>query len=206
MASADLEATQRWMLAAITGAAADGGEGGLARSGRPGAMAGEVVAGSARFPAERRLEIYARGYRSRLVGCLREMYPGLRHALGDEVFEAFALDYLEAHPPTSYTLNALGARWPEHLEATRPEGEQWPDFLVDLARVERTFHEVYDGEGEEGAVLRTRYPLAGYLAAVRRGEDPPLPAPKTSTVAVERRGWVVTLSELEPLSTSEVAS
>ncbi len=198
---ADLAATQRRMLEAITG----NGE------------AAAVVAGSAALTAERRIEIYARGYRARLVGCLRETYPGLRHALGDEVFEAFALDYLAAHPPSGYTLNALGARWPEHLEATRPPGERWPDFLVDLARLERAFHEVYDSEGVEGEpplrgedlrdgpleaapclrLLRARHPVAGYLGAVRRGEDPALPAPRVTYIALTRRDFVVTLTELD---------
>lgn len=188
-----LGATQRAMLAAVVG------------DGEP---ADDLVSGSAAFSARRRLEAYRRGYRSRLVGCLRETYPALHHALGEEIFEAFALDYLEAHPPSSYTLNALGARWAEHLDATRPEGEQWPDFLVDLARVERAFAEVYDGDGEE-QVVRTRYPVAAYVAAARRGEEPPMPERRSSRVAVGRRDWVVTLTELqasddEALSTSEV--
>jgi hypothetical protein len=190
--SDDLADTQRWMLAAIMGEGT-----------RPGDADGVVAAPGGLGPEER-VGIYRRGYQLRLVGCLREMYPGLEHALGGEIFEAFALDYLDAHPPSSYTLNALGARWPDHLEATRPEGEGWPDFLVDLARLERTFHEVYDCEGPREApqdadprMVRTRYPVAGYLAAVRRGEDPPLPAAKASHVAVARRDWVVTLTELE---------
>jgi hypothetical protein len=198
---ADLAATQRRMLAAIAG---DGD-------------AAAVVAGSAALCAQRRIEIYARGYRARLVGCLRDMYPGLRHALGAEVFEAFALDYLDAHPPSGYTLNALGARWPEHLEATRPQDERWPAFVVDLARLELAFHEVYDGEGVEGEpplrgedlrdgalraapclrLLRARYPVSGYLGAVRRGEEPPLPAPRATYVAVTRRDFAVTLTELD---------
>ena len=176
--TADLDATQRRMLAAILGGE-DGPE--------------DLVDGSATFSAQHRLELYRRGFRARLVGCLRESYPGLRHALGDELFDAFALDYLEAHPPTGYTLNTLGARWPEHLEATRPDDEHWPDFLIDLAHVERAFAEVYDGDGSE-IRLRTTYPVASYLQAVRRGEDPPMPAPSPSVVAVNRRDWVVTLT------------
>jgi len=188
-----LGATQRAMLAAIVGdeRAPDG-----------------LVDGSVAFSAQHRLEVYRRGYRLRLVGCLREAYPALRHALGEELFEAFALDYLEAHPPAGYTLNALGARWAEHLDATRPQGgELWPDFLVDLARVERAFAEVYDGDGEQ-RVVPTRYPVAAYVAAARRGEEPPMPERRPSRVAVGRRDWVVTLTEAsddEALSTSEVA-
>lgn len=47
-------------------------------------------------------------------------------------------------------------------------------------------------------LLRARFPVAGYLGAVRRGEDPPLPAPGESFVAISRRDWVVTLTELRP--------
>ena len=168
-------------------------------------------------------------YRRRLAGCLRDSYPGLRHALGDELFDDFALDYVSAQPSRSYTLAALGEGWPAHLEATRPdrdapaaERERWPDFLVDLARLERTFFEVYDGPGTEGerlpaaadlpaepdedatvtpvACLRletARFPVGPYLVAVRRGEDPPLPAPAASFMAVSRRDWVVTITELD---------
>lgn len=153
---------------------------------------GPPPAGVVNEPA--RLDVYRRAFRARLVGCLRETYPGLHHALGDELFAAFALDYLQAHPPSGYTLGALGARWPDHLAATRPEGEGWPDFLIDLARLERAFQEVYDGDGGD-VVLTTRYPVADYLAAVRRGEDPSPPAPKTARVTVSRRDWVVTFTE-----------
>jgi hypothetical protein len=218
LAATDLAATQRWMLDAIT---IDGDRAGDLFS-------GTVVAGSAALSASQRIEIYRRGYRARLVDCLRKTHPGLRHVLGDDVFDAFALDYLAAQPSRSYTLGRLGANWPAHLEETRPDRdspqrERWPDFLVDLARLESLFQEVYDGPGVEGGpilgpddvpsepwaaltvrpvaclrLLPARFPVAGYLAAVRRGEDPPLPAPGDSFVAVSRRDWVVTLTELPP--------
>jgi hypothetical protein len=229
----DLITTQRWIQGVITDH--DGVQAGLARgAGETGALALEdVVRGSGALSATQRLELYSRTHRRRLAGCLRESYPGLRHALGDELFEDFALDYLRAQPSRSYTLASLGAGWPAHLEATRPDGdlpagerERWPDFLVDLARVERTFSEVFDGTGVEGDPLATaadvpdaddpgaswetitvmpvvclrivaaRFPVGTYLAAVRRGQDPPLPAPATSFVAVSRRDYVVTITEL----------
>jgi hypothetical protein len=223
----DLAATQRWMQDVITDPHAAGPA--------DGALAPEaVVRGTRGLGARERLALYGRTYQRRLAGCLRDGYPGLRHALGDELFDDFALEYVGAKPSRSYTLASLGADWPEHLEATRPdrdlaahERERWPDFLIDLARLERTFSEVYDGDGVEGErlpaaadlpsaadfdargsdaivtqvaclrLLRSRFPVSAYLVAVRRGEDPPLPAPAPSFVAVSRRDYVVTITILD---------
>jgi hypothetical protein len=220
----DLDATQRWMLHSITTEEAGNRH------------AGDVVVGSAALSAAERIDIYRRGYRARLVDCLRKTHPGLRHALGAEVFDAFALDYLAAHPSRSYTLGRLGVNWSAHLEATRPDRdarqrERWPDFLVDLARLEGAFQDVYDGPGVEGQpivrpddvrgepaagvtvrpveclrLLHCRFPVAAYLAAVRSGGDPPLPTPAESYVAVNRREWVVTLTELPARDYSALAA
>ena len=207
----DLAATQRAMHAALTGVAG---------------AAATLVNGSPALPAERRLELYRRSYDRRLVGCLRETYPALRHALGDELFDDFARDYLTAHPPHGSSLADLGDAFPGHLAATQPDGghERWPDFLVDLARLERAFCEVYDGPGVEGLVLpragdlqrrvdvgldatvelvpclrllRAGHPVDDYLVAVRRRERPPLPAPAERRIALSRRNWVVTLTRLD---------
>jgi hypothetical protein len=216
-----LAATQRRMQVLIT----DPGAGEHPAS-------GDLVRGTSRLPAAERLALYQRAYRLRLLGCLRESYPALRHALTAELFDAFALEYLAAQPPRSYTLSALGAGWPEHLERNRPdrdapadEREWWLDFVVDLARVERLFCEVYDAAGSEqraqptaadlpaepdgawlGAtvaapdclrLLRARADVAPYMLAVRRGDDPPLPPPGESFVALSRRNYDVTLTELD---------
>ena len=122
--------------------------------------AGALVNSSPLLAAEHRLELYRRTYHRRLTGCLRETYPALLHALGDDLFDDFAGEYLAAHPPHGTSLASLGAAFPEYLEATRPDldlppeqREHWPDFLVDLARLERLFWEVYDGPGAEGISL-----------------------------------------------------
>jgi hypothetical protein len=79
----------------------------------------------------------------------------LRHALGDGAFAAFAAEYLHTHPPRTYTLFALGTRFPDFLRATRPPPDDdaqpdWADFLIDLAGLERLFNTVFDGPGAEG--------------------------------------------------------
>lgn len=70
-----------------------------------------------------RLAVYGHAYFARLLDCLREEYPVLKHALGDEAFDAFATGYLQEHPSRSYTLFELGAKFPDFLRDTRPAAE-----------------------------------------------------------------------------------
>ncbi|MGH8931509.1 MAG: HvfC/BufC family peptide modification chaperone [Egibacteraceae bacterium] len=216
----DLARVQQWMQAALLHPEAAGAD--------------RMIRASSRLSAEQRLSIYQRGYRLRLLECMRALYPALRHLLGPEVFDWFALDHLDAHPSRSYTLLHLDDRFVEHLRATRPDRdlsperrEVWPDFVIDLARLERTFNEVYNAAGtERGPVvhpedlprgpddvcwtdavletapclrlLRTCFPAHTYLGAVRQGQDPELLPPRATCIAVNRRDYMVTITELEP--------
>src|ERR1700736_4968182 len=99
-----------------------------------------VVTRSRALTALERLAIYSYAYYARLLECLREEFPVLKHTLGEEVFDAFAVQYLEKYPSRSYTLFQLGVNFPRFLAETRPEvsGDEglptdWPDFLIDLA-------------------------------------------------------------------------
>lgn len=191
----------------------------------------QVVTRSNALTAIERLSIYSYAYSARLVECLREEFPVLRHALGDDAFDAFAIDYLRKYPSRTYTLTQLGSRFPHYLAETRPERDSagtlppdWPDFLIDLARLELAFSEVFDGPGVEGELLldpeqlaqmppeslweaRLRgvnclrlltlnYPVHRYFSAVRRGEDPPPSGPAETWLAVTRRDYVVRHFEL----------
>jgi hypothetical protein len=126
---------------------------------------GTVVASSRNLSAEERLGIYAHAYYARLLECLEDGFPVLARALGAEVFQSFAFEYLQLYPSRSYTLDRLGEDFPRFLEETRPdrdpadplagEGEApaWPDFLIDLARLELAIVRVFDGPGVEGRPL-----------------------------------------------------
>jgi hypothetical protein len=187
----------------------------------------QVITRSRALTALERLEIYNRAYFARLLECLREEYPVLVHALGEDTFDEFAVDYLQKHPSRSYTLNQLGAGFPAYLAQSRADevdlegsaGGGWADFFIDLAVLERTFAEVFDGPGVEGQsppkteelcnialerwsdvrvrpvcclrLLRLRYPVHGYYTAVRKGRDPAVPRPRTTHLAVTRRNYVV---------------
>jgi hypothetical protein len=219
---------QRWMHAAITHPAdvVAGLESDEARRHIDvGAdRADEVLTRSRALTAVQRLAIYSSSYYARLLECLREEFPVLKHALGEEAFDAFAVGYLQNYPPRSYTLARLGADFPRYLAETQPEkedatgGPDWPDFLIDLATLERTFGEVFDGPGVEGQslldaealsafpaerwpearltpapclrLLALRFPAGDYYVAVRRGEQPDFPEPAETHLAVTRRRYV----------------
>jgi hypothetical protein len=114
-----------------------------------------VISPSQNQNSVERLEIYARAYYARLLECLRAEFPITVKAVGEELFDQFALGYLEMYPSQSYTLDHLGARFPQYLAETRPVDDDadtsWLDFLVDLARLEWNIAEVFDGPGAEGA-------------------------------------------------------
>lgn len=112
----------------------------------------KVATRSRQLSAAERIGIYHNAYFARLLECLREEFQVFHRTVGEEVFDAFALDYLVKHPPHSYTLGRLGERFPQFLAETRPEGEEagdWSDFLIDLATLERAIGEVFDGPGVE---------------------------------------------------------
>ena len=159
----DLDELERWMHAVIThpGGAREGVASDEARAHVAVDPDGveTVVTRSRALGALERLDVYNRAYFARLVDCLREEFPVLRHALGDDAFHQFAVDYLGKHASRSYTLNQLGKDFPRYLAESRPreadEGTAvgWPDFLIDLATLELAYSEVFDGPGVEGEPL-----------------------------------------------------
>jgi hypothetical protein len=215
--SPPLDVVQQWFQAVVThsGGVAEGSAGaaaqGLIRLDR-----GEletVVRRSRNLTAEERLSIYANGYWARLLECLGDCFPVLRTALGEEVFDGFAFEYLQRYPSRSYTLDRLGERFPQFLDETRPAetvGQvDWPDFLIDLARLEWTVAKVFDGPGVEGQpllrhddlqglpperfagarlvpvvclrLLTFRYPVNAYYTAARHsGEGEEVPLPEAA--------------------------
>jgi len=225
-----LDELQRWMQAVIThpggvsaGIASDDARRKIAIVPE---QAERVVNRSQALTAVERLQIYHHAYFARLLDCLREEYSVLAAALGSELFDAFAVAYLETHPSQSYTLGRLGMKFPEFLEQTRPretagqsETAAWPEFMIDLARLERVVNEVFDGPGVEGESLldagrlqqispdrwsdahlvcvpclrlvKLRYPVNDYFTAIRRGEQPAIPEPGSAYVAVTRRDYRV---------------
>ena len=155
----ELNRVQRWMQAVIThpdgvlsgadGEAAceliDAGRGNLE----------SVVTRSRDLAASDRLAIYANAYYARLIECIGDVFPVLKRMLGEEVFDGFAFEYLQSYPSKRYTLNDLGDQFVTFLRETRPDPDEdqnladWADLLIDLATLEWTIYEVFDGPGTE---------------------------------------------------------
>jgi hypothetical protein len=214
----DLNALQRWMQDIIVHP-----DGPLADA----AAVERLLTRSRQLTAAERLAIYHNAYHIRLLECLREEFPVLRQALSDDTFDTFAYGYLRTYPSRSYTLTRLGTRFAQFLEESCPqEDAEWATFIIDLAVLEWTFSDVFDGPGVEGqpvfdaAALGTlaaeewlqtrltpvpclrllclRSPVQEYYAAVRKGEEPPPPESANVFLAVTRRDYVVRHLPLQP--------
>lgn len=159
-----LDRVERWMQAVITHPAgvAAGIDSESAQAAIPltSAEVERVIARSQALDSMERLGVYANAYYARLLECLRDVFPIVARTLGEELFDRFALGYLQKYPSQSYTLCELGARFAQFLDETRPIepdaaaaevglSPDWPRFVVDLARLEWTVGEVYDGPGME---------------------------------------------------------
>lgn len=179
-----------------------------------------LFAGTGRLDPASGLAIYQRGYFLRLAACMREQFPALCHALGRALFDDFVADYIRDCPPERHTLYDLGSRFAGWMATKRPDGdarEAWIDFVIDLTRFEYAVFTMFDAEGNEGRPFATMetpdealrlqpafslgsygFPVAEYYHAVRRGENPLLPAHAPSHFALVRTDYVtrtVPLSE-----------
>lgn len=137
--SDELRDTQRWFLGALLGGEA------VDR-----APVDALITASDRLEPGARLQVYTDAYWLRLVECLGDQFPACKRLIGDEAFDAMAAAYLRDHPSTSYTLDALGDRFGEWLDATRPADDpDWARVLAEVARLELTIGGVFDGPGVE---------------------------------------------------------
>lgn len=229
-----LKSLQEWMLHVITApeGIAGGADSPVARQSIDvgSQQLQQVILPSRQLDSTSRLQVYGNAYFARLIECLGDEFPAVRAALSEETFAAFALEYLHRYPSRSYTLGDLGRRFPQFLAETRPADqppESWPDFLIDLARLEAIYAEIFDGPGFEDNLplaperlqaispdvwprcrllpvpcLRLaafEFPVHEYATAVRkRNEAPPPPDPAKTLLILTRRDYVVRRTAVTP--------
>lgn len=171
-----LDQVQRWLQAVIVHP--DGVEAGIASNTARAEIplsperVEELISPSKSLTSVERLQVYSGAYFARLLECMREEFPALVHALGNEIFDGFAFGYLQAYPSRSYTLAMLAQDFPQYLEETRLDNAtkiaentlDWPDFLIDLATTERIYSEVFSGPGVEGQRLLQPHDIAAIAA------------------------------------------
>ncbi len=232
----ELNVVQRWMQAVITnpegivdGVASEAAQQEIALD--PATIESFILP-SKRCSSIERLSVYGNAYFARLIECLAGEFPTLEYALGEELFGDFALTYLQDYPSTSYTLGNLANHFVDFLVNSRPqqeEGEepQWPDFLIDLSRIESIYSVVFDGPGEEKVELISAadlqqipaekwggirfnfsdsfrlevfdFPVHEYVTAVRKEESPEVPSPQKTWLAISRRDFIVRRQSLSQL-------
>jgi hypothetical protein len=116
----------------------------------------DAFVGSPDLPADERVAIYARMFLHRQVDALREMFPKLVVALGDEAFFEVAARYVHAHPSEHPDLGQLGRKLAAFLD--RPD-------LRDLVRLEWARGEVFEAPPAESLTAEEFTSLAQDPAA-----------------------------------------
>ena len=220
-ATPDLATLERWMQAVVMHP--QGAEAGV-RS-RPARRLidaardpAAVVLPSKQLSSLERLGIYAHMYYARLVEVMEAEYPTVRLVLGPTAFADACRRYVAKNPSRSRLLNGLSAGFPDFLAKTLTRSNRH-GLAVDIARIERAMEDAFDAPAttplsaaEFAAVgertrlrvnpslvmLELRYPANGFMNAMRRGERPRVPRPRTTNVIVFRRGFQVMRREQEP--------
>ena len=100
--TAPLDRLQRWMQSVITnpegigaGIASDTAQAEIAAS--P-ADIQFVIGRLESLSSVDRLAVYGNAYFARLVECLGDTFPAVKHTLGEDTFAGFAVAYLQQHP------------------------------------------------------------------------------------------------------------
>ncbi len=206
-----LEALERWMFDSISHP--EGLGAGLAATGTTDLE--RVILPSKALSAHDRLEIYANAYLWRLLEVMAEEFACVRFVLGEGEFERVVKDYLTRHPSTHYSLQFLGARFPDFL-ATEATGLERQAFVAEVARLERTIEDVFHADRadpiaaddllavrpEDWAGVRFRlvpahrllalaHPVDPFFTAFREDRHADLPAPSPSWLLVCRREFSV---------------
>lgn len=180
----------------------------------------DIINDSQRLSAAQHLTIYRQSYIARLRACMQSQFKALAYALGEELFQDFADQYLDSHPSTTYTLNNLGEKFPSFLEKTRPdteseEKEEWPDFMIELAIFEYALSEIFDMQGTDDVTVvdndipdhllttsstlhlfEHKFPICRYYLDFNANLSPELPFPQQSYCGVSRQNYKLGLFSL----------
>jgi hypothetical protein len=172
-----------------------------------------------RMTAAERIDIYRRGYRARLIECLADDYPTVRHALGTDAFDRLCSAYIARYPSDGPNLNPFG----RHMAGfVRDEGPPpLRAFAADLASLEWAIVEAIHAQSAPPLtlqalgdvptdawsqvrltanptvrLLRFEHPVNTYFRALRDRQDPPIPAPSPAATVVHRSGPTIWRSDL----------
>lgn len=211
----DLKNTQKWVQGVITN------PNGVIHGAENTVIDGEIwqindkILPSNFLTSQQRIGIYNHSYFARLVECFRAEYKGLLNALGAKLFEHLTWCFLQEYPSTSYTLNDLGKCFPNYLAASLSESlngkspDSWQLFIIDMAKFERKYTEVYNGFGHESissnvvgdlesiklspavATLQLQFPISTCIGRFRENDTNTFPEPEPCNYVFSRQGYRV---------------
>lgn len=186
----------------------------------PPSFEGSVVKESSRLSAKEHLAIYQRSYIARLRNCMAQHFSALEYCLGEELFTAFADEYLAENPSTHYNLGELGRGFTKYLENARPdreatEKEEWIDFIIALADFEFKLNEIFEEQAEEHYKLATSntneanlklvpicylfkydFPVQNYYSDFKHERTPEVPLKQLSYCVVLRHNFKLSLFDI----------
>lgn len=112
---------EKWMLGCIAPSA-----------GEPASM--KLLNPQGRVSGEERMNVYADGYKTRIMEGLGDVYDAVRHLTGERLFFELSREYIKAFPSQEYNLSRIGSRFREFLSEAAAARDLL--FLADLARLE----------------------------------------------------------------------
>ncbi len=98
--------------------------------------AAQIIKPNDRLTSFDRLEIYNQQYWWRLLGCFNDDFRGVRAVIGERKFDRLAVEYLEAHGSTSWSLRNLGQDLPAFLKKHPKLTAPHTALALEMAQVE----------------------------------------------------------------------
>lgn len=126
------------------------------------------------------LATYQNNYRTQLVLCLKASYPHLLAWLGEDAFVEAAIQHIDRHPPSSWTLDAYGANFADTLHALYPHN---PD-LQELAWIEWNLAEAFVARDAAAVALDQLASIDWDTAQLRLSPSLRLHAATTNAAAI----------------------
>jgi len=100
------------------------------------------ISHNGRAAPEKQLSIYNNAYRARLKEVLAIDFPAVLDAMGEQLFNRLAENYIDTHPSRFYSLRDFGCDLPQFLQQA-PACHDQP-WLSELARFERMLGHAFD--------------------------------------------------------------
>ena len=180
----------------------------------------QIIEDTGKLDAARHLGIYQRSYIARLRNCMSQQFSALEFALGENIFIAFADEYLASRPSTHYNLGELGRDFANYIQGNRPDSdekvkEDWIDFMIELAEFEYEFSLLYDRKGdltfeapqpeESESIIQLRdvcdvfefqFPIRWFYTEFKNDRNPSLPHPHQTFCLIVRHNFQLSLFDL----------